>query len=161
MRNGIQDYECLWLLEDKIASLKASPLSPRVAELIEPRRRGVEIASRVVPTYREFTRDPEILLAARRQAIEEAVDLDVSPRVILQTNPLEHSTVANNCAIDVHGWAEPGTTLKINGDETPVAEDGLFLVQLPPSQEGTITLEAAHGQARKKLVREFRLAHEP
>ena len=75
----------------------------------------------------------------------------MSPRVILQTNPLEHSAVANNCAIDVHGWAEPGTTLQINGRETPVAEDGLFLEQVPPSREGTITLEAAHGQSHKKL----------
>ena len=29
MRNGIQDYECLWLLEDKIAQIRAT-LSPRL-----------------------------------------------------------------------------------------------------------------------------------
>lgn len=161
MRNGLQDYECLWLLESKLAAVKATALSPRIAELIEPRRRGVEIATQVVSTYSQFTRDPEILLAARRQAIEEAVDLDVKPRVVLQTNPLEHSAVANNCAIDVHGWAEPGSTLKINGRETSVAEDGLFLAQVPPSREGTITVEAVHGEARKSLVRRFRLAHDP
>ena len=40
MRNGIQDYECLWLLENKIASMKASGFSPRVAELIEPDAAG-------------------------------------------------------------------------------------------------------------------------
>jgi hypothetical protein len=156
MRNGIQDYECLWLLENKIAGIKAT-LSPRVAELIEPSRRGVEIASQVVRTYSDFTRDPGVLYAARRQALEAILDLDVSPRVILQTNPPEHSLVANDCAIDVHGWAEPGTSLRINGQEMPVAPDGLFLEQVAPSREGTIVLEAESGKVRKTIVRTFRL----
>lgn len=160
MRNGIQDYECLWLLEDKIARVKEG-LSPRVAGLIEPGRRGVEIASQVVRTYSDCQRDPAVLYAARRQAIEEAAGLDTSPRVILQTNPLEHAMVANNCAIDVHGWAEPGTTVKINGRETPVAEDGLFLAHTPPTREGAIEVEATNDQGRKRFVRKFRLQYEP
>jgi hypothetical protein len=159
MRNGIQDYECLWLLENKIAQIKAT-LSPRVAELIEPTRRGVEIASRVVPAYNDYTRDPEVLYAARRQAIEETLSLDQSPRVILQTNPLELSAVANDCAIDIHGWAEPGTSLKVNGRLTPVAPDGLFMAAAPPSQEGTIVLEAKSEKGRKTLVRKFRLLYQ-
>ncbi|NUQ65756.1 MAG: DUF4091 domain-containing protein [Pirellulales bacterium] len=160
MRNGIQDYECLWVLENKIAGTKAK-LSPRVAEMIEPRRRGVEIASQVVRTYSDYTRDPEVLYAARRQAMEETLALDASPRVILQTNPLEQSAVANNCAIDVHGWAEPGSRIKVNGRETPVAPDGLFLVQTPPSRKGTILVEAENGPAKQTLVRTFRLQYEP
>ena len=160
MRNGIQDYECLWLLEDKISRIKAT-LSPRVAVLIEPSRRGVEIASQVVHTFSDYTRDPDVLYAARRQAIEETLGLDASPRVILQTNPPEHSTMANNCQVDVHGWAEPGTSIKINGRETPLAADGLILQETPPSREGTVTVEAVKGQSRKTLVRSFRLTDEP
>ncbi|MDD4872790.1 MAG: DUF4091 domain-containing protein [Kiritimatiellae bacterium] len=159
MRNGLQDYECLWLLEKKIAAIKAT-LSPRVAEMIEPTRRGVEIALPVVRTCSDYTRDPEVLYAARQQAIEEAVGMDASPRMILQTNPFEHSVVGNNCSIDIHGWVEPGTTLTVNGGKTHVAEDGLFLVQRPPSREGTITVEAVNGQAKKTLVRKFRLQFE-
>ena len=41
MRDGLQDYECLWLLEDKIRQIAAS-LSPQVAKMIEPTRRGQE-----------------------------------------------------------------------------------------------------------------------
>lgn len=160
MRNGLQDYECLWLLENKIAAIKAK-LSPRVAPLIEPARRGKEIALQVVQTCSDYTRDPEVLYAARRQAIEEAVGVDTSPRVILQTNPIEHSVVANDCAIDVYGWAEPGTTVSVNGRETSVADDGLFLVAIAPSKEGTITVEAAKGPAKKTLVREFQLQYKP
>lgn len=156
MRSGIQDYECLWLLEDKIRQVRAT-LPPRIAELVEPSRRGVEIASQVVRTYSDYEREPDVLYAARRQAIEETLDLDRSPRVILQTNPVEHSTVANDCGVDVHGWTEPGTTIKLNGHKTPVAPDGLFLEQVRPSREGTIVLEATGQQGRKMLVRKFHL----
>jgi hypothetical protein len=160
MRNGIEDYECLWLLENKISQIKAT-LSPRVAELIQPTRRGVEIASQVVRTYADYTTDPAVLYAAKLQAIEATIDLETSPRVILQTNPLEHSAVANDCAIDVYGWAEPGTSIQINGQEAPLAADGLFMSQLPPSREGTIVLEARSDQGRKTLVRKFRLLYGP
>jgi hypothetical protein len=159
MRNGIQDYECLWLLENKLSQLRGQ-LSPRAAALIEPSRRGVEIATRVVRGFADFARDPAVLYAARRQAIEETVGLDQPPRVILQTNPLEHSTVANDCALDVHGWAAPGTRIRINGREIPVEGDGLFLIEMAPSREGTITLEAEGQQGRKTLVRQFRLRYE-
>lgn len=160
MRDGLQDYECLWLLENKLAQIK-STLSPRVAELIEPTRRAVEIASRVVRSYTDYDRNPETLYAARRQAIEETLGLDASPRVILQTNPPEHSTVANDCGIDVHGWAEPGTQVKINRQETSVAPDGLFLAHVRPSREGTITVEATSTKGRKTLERKFRLQFKP
>jgi hypothetical protein len=158
MRNGLQDYECLWLLQDKIGKIR-STLSDRVAELIEPSRRGVEIATQVINTYTEYSREPDVLYAAKRQAIEEILDLDKSPRVILQTNPLEHSAVANNCAIDVHGWTEPGAKIKVNGRELPVASDGLFIEQMSPSPEGTIALEAESSDVRKIIIRKFKLLY--
>ncbi len=160
MRNGIQDYECLWLLESKTAEIKAT-LPPRVADLIQPSRRGVEIASQVVRTYTDFDRNPDVLYAARRQAIEEIIGLDTSPRMIIQTNPPEHSLVANNCSIDVHGWVEPGAKLKINGREVPVAADGLVVQETPPSREGTVTVEVENSQGRQTTVRKFRLQFEP
>jgi hypothetical protein len=158
MRNGIQDYESLWLLEDKISQIRQT-LSPRVAALIQPRRRGVEIASQVVRTYSDYTRDPAVLYAARRQVLDELLGLDATPRVILQTNPLELSTVANDCAIDVHGWAEPGTRIQINNRPTPVEPDGLFLMQVPPTSEGTITLKAENEKGSKTMLRRFHLLY--
>ena len=158
MRNGLQDYECLWLLQNKIEQMSAT-LSDRVSELIEPSRRGMEIATQVVETYTEYSRDPDVLYAARRQAIDEIMDLDRSPRIILQTNPLEHSALANNCAIDVHGWAEPGTKIRVNGQQLPVASDGLFIEQVRPSSEGTIVLEAESSSGSKTIVRKFRLLY--
>jgi hypothetical protein len=155
LRNGLQDYECLWLLEQKVSQLRAT-LAPRVASLIAPRQRGVEIASQVVADYHHPTRSPEALYAARRQVIEEILALDRSPRVLLQTTPLEHSPVARGCAVDLHGWAEPGTVLMANGESIPVADDGLFLAQLVTSRGGNIVLEARSRTGNRKLVRQFR-----
>lgn len=156
MRNGLQDYECLWLLEDKIRQIRAT-LGPRAAALIEPRRRSVEIASQVVRSYTDYSRQPDVLYAARRQAIEETLALGASPRAILQTNPPELSMVANDSAIDVHGWTEPGTRVKINRQPVPVADDGLLLAHIAPSREGTIVVELENTHGRKTLQRKFRL----
>ncbi|HOD81196.1 MAG: hypothetical protein BWX88_02460 [Planctomycetes bacterium ADurb.Bin126] len=157
MRNGLQDYECLWLLEDRIAKVKTA-MPPRAAALIDPHRRSVEIASQVVRTYDDCSRDPAVLYAARRQAIEETIALDAEPHLVVQTNPMELSTIAGDSAVDVHGWVQPGTTVKLNGRAAPVADDGLFLAQTAPSREGTITVEATRGQRSKTLVRKFKVA---
>ena len=157
MRNGLQDFECLWLLEQKVSQIRAT-LAPRVAALIDPRQRGVEIAFRVIPDYYAHTGNPELLYQARRQAIEETLALDQSPRVLLQTTPPEHSPVAKGCAVDLHGWAEPGTVLTANGESVPVAADGLFLAQLSPSGEGKIVLEVRSQNGKRSIVRQFREA---
>lgn len=157
MRDGLQDYECLWLLEDKTRQIMAS-LSPQAASLIEPTRRSREIASQVVRSYTDFSRDPQTLYAARRQAIEETLALDARPRIILQTFPPEHSVMAKNCVVDIHGWAEPGTRLKINrGREVPVADDGVFFARIYPSRTGTVDFEAEGAKGRKVFTRRFRL----
>ena len=155
MRNGIQDYEYLWLLEDKLRQMKGS-MSPRVSSLIEPTRRAVEIASRVVRTVGDYSNDPNVLYDARRQILEEILDLDKPPRVIVQTNPEEYSRVAGDATIDVHGWAEPGTRIAINGTDVPVAEDGLFMENVRVSRQNTIVVEAKGPQSGKRLVRQFR-----
>jgi hypothetical protein len=63
MRNGIQDYEYLWMLEDKIAKIKAG-LGERLS-IIEPSRRGMEIASQIVKTMSTYLSRAESSLSQR------------------------------------------------------------------------------------------------
>ena len=157
MRNGIQDYEYFWMLEDKIARIRAG-LGENLS-LIDPSRRGLEIASQVVRTMSDFSRDPQALYAAKKQVIEELLDLDKSPKLIVQTNPIEHSAVANDCAIDLHGWAEPGTKIRVNGRELPVSQDGLFMENVSLSRDHTIVVESEHEKGSKKIVRSFEVLY--
>jgi hypothetical protein len=154
MRNGLQDYEHFRLLEEKVRLMRKG-MSERVAALLEPSQRGIEIAASIVRTADDYSNDPNDLYAAKRQLIDEILSLDRSPRLLVQTTPVEHSRVADGAAIDVHGWVEPGTRITINGTEIPVADDGLFLENIPLSSRRTITIEARGQTARRQAVRRF------
>jgi hypothetical protein len=159
MRNGIQDYEYLWLLQDKIRQMREG-MSERVAQLIEPSQRSREIAASVVRTTADYSNDPNVLYTAKRQILREILDLDRSPRVIVQTGPLERSRVARDASIDVHGWAEPGTRIIVNGTDLPVAEDGLFMENVRLSSHQTIVVEARNEKASKRITRQFDALHD-
>ena len=157
MRNGIQDYEYFWMLEDKIRKMKAG-LGPRLS-IIEPSRRGVEIASQVVKTMDAYTKNPVTLYKVKKQIIDEILDLDKTPRIIVQTNPLEHSIVANDCAIDVFGWAESGTEIVVNGRKLFLADDGLFMENVSLSRDQTIVVQAKNKKGQKTIVRSFKVLY--
>jgi hypothetical protein len=153
MRNGIQDYEYLWMLEDKIRAMKAG-FGERLS-IIEPSRRSIEIASQIIKTMENYSKNPVVLYNAKKQVISELLDLDKSPQILVQTNPLEHSTVANDCAIDVFGWAEPETKVIINGRRLTLSDDGLFMENVHLSRDNTIEVEAEHKKGKKTIVRSF------
>jgi len=157
MRNGLQDYEYLWMLEDKIAKMKAG-LGERLS-IIEPSRRPVEIASQVVRTINTYDKNPDTLYSVKKQIINELLDLDIAPQILVQTNPLEYSTVANDCAIDVFGWAEPGTKVVVNGRRLSLSDDGLFMENVSLSRDHKIVIEAEHKKGKKTLVRSFEVLY--
>jgi hypothetical protein len=157
MRNGIQDYEYFRMLEDKIAQVKAG-----IGEnsfIFDPSQRGVEIASQVFRTMSDFSRDPQVLYAAKKQIIDELLDFDKPPKLIVQTTPLEHSVMANDSAIDLCGWAQAGTKIKVNGRELPLSPDGLFLDNVSLARDHTIVVEAEHDKGSKKIVRSFEVLY--
>jgi len=157
MRNGIEDYEYMWMLEEKIRTMKNA--RGEHLSMIEPSRRPVEIASLVVKTINDYNRNPDALYAAKKQIINELLDLDKAPRLIVQTEPLEHSTVANDCSIGVFGWAEPETKIVVNGREMPLWPEGLFMENVHLSRDNTIVIEAEHKEGKKRIVRSFEVLY--
>ncbi len=161
MRNGIQDYEYFWLLENRLSNLKDS-LGSRF-EWIDPSRRGKEIAGRIVLNIRDHTQDPSALYNAKKQVIEELTSLDTAPRIYVQTDPEEGTSLTRHSSVAVYGWTVPGTKILINGIEIPVSKQGLFLDQcggekIDPLKipfEGKITVEAIYGTDHKKVTRDF------
>ncbi len=157
MRNGIQDYEYFRMLEDKIAQVKAGIGANSF--MFDSSQRAVEIASQVLRTMSDFSRDPKVLYAAKKQIIDELLDFDRPPRLIVQTTPLEHSVVANDAAIDLCGWAEIGTRIKVNGRQLPLSPDGLFMENVGLTRDHTIVVEAEHEKGSKKIVRSFEVLY--
>ena len=80
--------------------------------------------------------------------------------MIVQTNPMEHSRVASDASLDVHGWAEPGTRITINGMAVPVADDGLFMENVRISRRQTVVVEATGQDAAKRIERQFGTLYE-
>jgi hypothetical protein len=161
MRNGIQDYEYFWMLENKIQTLKDS-LGSRFS-WIDPKQRGKEIAGEVIKGFAEHTDDPKVLNIAKMKLIDELLQFNISPRVYIQTNPLAGSTLTNHSSAEVLGWTDPGTKIVINGKEIPVSYDGLFLEQfggefIDPSKirlGDNITIQATSRNGSKMINREF------
>jgi hypothetical protein len=163
MRNGIQDYEYFWMLENKIKSLKDS-LGSRFA-WIDPKQRGKEIAGRVVMGFAEHTDNPEVLYSAKYEIIKELLEFNTSPRIYVQTNPVENSSFTNHSSVEVYGWTEPGTRIVINGKEIPVSREGLFIEQfggdfIDPTKihlGSIIRIQASNAKASKEIVRDFNI----
>ena len=154
MRNGIQDYEYLWMLENKTCDLK-NYLGSRFA-WIDPKQRGKEIASQVVKGFAEHTDDPEILLNARDQIIKEILAFDASPGLFVQTNPYEGSLITSGSTVEVLGWTDPGTKITVNGKELPVSAHGLFLEQFQLTAErNSIIVQATGPKGKKEIKRTF------
>jgi hypothetical protein len=162
MRNGIQDYECFMMLENKICSLKDS-LGKR-AEWVDPKQRGHEIAGKVIMTIEQHTDDPSVLYSAKRQLLDEIALFDKGPRVYIQTTPLENSTLTEHSSVELFGWTEQGTKIVVNGKELPVSDQGYFFEQFGGDaidrtkiaiSEGALKVAASNSKGSKELIRKF------
>jgi hypothetical protein len=154
MRNGIQDYEYLWMLENRVSALRDSLGSH--FDWIDPKQPGKAIASQVVMDLSKHTHQPEILYRAKKQIINELMELSSSPRMYVQTNPRANSTLTNGASVEVLGWTEPGTKIVVNGKELPVNHQGLFLEKFEVStKDNRIRVEAGSTRGTKEIVRNF------
>jgi hypothetical protein len=162
MRNGIQDYECFLMLENKIKTLKDS-LGTR-AEWIDPKQRGKEIAGKVVMSHVDHTTDPKMLYQAKKILIDEILKFNSAPRIYIQTNPMENSILTYHSSVEVYGWTEPGTKIVVNGKEIPVNGQGFFLEQFWGDlldttkinlSQGIIRVQASNAKGSKEVLRYF------
>ena len=158
-RNGLQDYEYLWLLEQKIQKIKER--AGDALSWIDAKRRGVEISSKVIRKMDDFTRDPKVLYGAKKQIIAEILDLDVSPKLIVQTDPPEGSRMPYGPAVlELFGWTEPGTEITANGKKLPVSAEGVFIesVSISPSSN-FLKVTAKNKNGSKEVIRYFNVVY--
>jgi hypothetical protein len=157
MRNGIQDYECFKILENKVLALKDS-LGSRFS-WIDPGQRGKEIISQVVMGFKEHSDDPAILARAKKDVIQEILDFDKSPRIYVQTNPYEYGKLINRSVVELIGWTEPGNEITVNGVKLPVTRDGLFMERYLIYVGGKLEINVRKGSYEKSLIRNFNVTY--
>jgi hypothetical protein len=155
MRNGIQDYEYLWLLEDQVRQLKDS-LGSRF-KWIDPKQRSKEIAGEVVKNFIESAKDPQILYKAKKAVIDELIEFNKSPGVYIQTNPpVNVASLKEHSMVEVFGWAEQGTNIEINGEKVFLNDQGLFLRNLRLSiDDNRVVIDVRKDNGHKSIVRDF------
>ncbi len=157
-RDGLQDFEYLWVLEDRLAKIKKRIGTE--AFWLDPRQRPLELCRRVVWSFHDYTRDPNVLLETRRAIAEEIEALQTEPLLIVQTSPPEGTVVpAGPRNIGVRGLVPPGATVTLNGKPVKnVRPSGYFLqAHFMPDRAPTITVTVEHQGNKRTIKRTFRL----
>jgi hypothetical protein len=154
MRDGLEDFEYLRILEGRLRALKAS--YGESARRLDPRQRPVELCRRVAWSFRDYTRDPAVLLSTRRMIAEEILAVEEGPLRILQTSPPDGSPVPGAPRVaNVWGIAEAGSEVSIDGQAVPnVLENGVFYQAVFLGVEAKeIVVEVRKGARSAKAVR--------
>jgi hypothetical protein len=158
-RDGIQDYEYMRVLEERLRQVKDQV--GRDGFWIDPRQRPLELCRRVIWSCHDYTRDGGVLLDTRRTIAEEIESLQSEPRLVLQTSPPEGTVVpAGPRAVNLRGWAPPGAKILVNGQPVTNARPNGYFCQalfLNDKQE-KVTVAVEHEGRKRTAIRTFRLA---
>lgn len=160
MRDGLQDYEYLWTLEDRLRQIKQ-----RLGEegtWLDPRQRPLELCRRVVQSCYEHSRDPKVLLATRAAIADEIEALSAEPLLVVQTSPPEGSVVpAGPIMINVRGVTTPGAVVTINGKQIipqNITAGGYFIdAEFLTSDKQELTITAEREGRTASTRRQFRI----
>ena len=158
-RDGLQDYEYLWVLEDQLRLIKQR-VGEKEAFWLDPRQRSLELCRRVMWTFHDYTRDPNVLLDTRKAVAEEIEALTAGPLLVVQTSPPEGTVVpAGPRHINLRGLVPPGAKVTVNGKPAQnLRPSGYFAMPFfMPDDQPTITVEVEHQGVKRATTRTFKL----
>ena len=159
MRDGLQDYEYLWVLENELLKIKKK--IGQDAFWLDPRQRPLELCRQVIWSFYEYTRDPKVMLSTRDAIASEIESLQTEPLLIVQTLPHEGSFVpAGPRNIGIRGLVTPGAKVTLNGKPIQnVRPSGYFLQAYFMSESNpTITITVEHNGKKRTAKRVFKLS---
>ncbi|HOW72606.1 MAG TPA: DUF4091 domain-containing protein [Phycisphaerae bacterium] len=158
-RDGLQDYEYLWVLEDRLRQIKQQ-VGEKEAFWLDPRQRPLELCRRVIGSFHDYTRNPDVLLEARKAVAEEIEALGTGPLLVVQTSPPEGTVVpAGPRHIGIRGLVSPGAKVTVDGRPVPtVRPSGYFAMPFfMPDGRPTLTVEVEHHGLKRAVTRTFKL----
>ena len=157
-RDGLQDYEYLWTLENKLRQIKTE--TGEDAFWLNPRQRPLELCRRVIWSFHDYTRNPDILLNTRRTIAEEIEALEEGPLLIVQTSPPEGTFVPEGPRfISIRGLAQPGAEVTVNGKPADNITSAGYFYQYHFFRDGnpTIEVETEYEGRTRRAARTFKL----
>jgi len=156
-RDSLEDYEYLWLLTQKLATVKRR--LGEAARDLDPAARARELSRRLVRGLADVTDDPQAIRATRRAIAEEIIAADQEPTVLFATRPPEHTKlVPGPIVVEVRGAVEPGATVKLNGT-LHIEKNGRFTgLCFLSEQRDFVQLTATRNGKTKALTRQFSIA---
>jgi hypothetical protein len=156
-RDGLQDYEYLWKLEDKLRQIKDGVGED--AFWLDPRQRPLELCRRVIWSFHDYTRNKKLLLQTRRAIAQEIEALNEKPLLVVQTSPPEGTVIpAGPRHVIIRGLTSPGAQVKMNGYPVEVTDSGYFKAySFLADDQSTITVTATDGENECTIIRNFLL----
>ncbi|MFC1607412.1 glycoside hydrolase domain-containing protein [Candidatus Latescibacterota bacterium] len=157
-RDGLEDYEYMWTLEDRLQQLKEN--IGEDANWLDPRQRSLELCRRVVWEFSEYTRDPELMLEVRSQIADEIEALDNGPLLYVQTSPPEGTIFPEGPRnLGIRGLVAPGSKVTINGDPVDdIRQSGYFRrYHFLLDSEQEVKIEVEYNGQKRSVVRTFRM----
>ncbi len=159
-RDGLQDYEYMWVLENRLAEIKQRV--GKEASWLEPRQRSLELCRRVIWSFHDYTRDSDLMLDTRRAIAEEIEALQAGPLLVVQTSPPEGTEIpAGPRHVNIRGLVSPGATVTVNGE--PITDENVrpsgyfFHFHFLPDDNSTITVAVEHAGRERTVERKFKL----
>ena len=158
LREGLEDYEYLWLLEAKTREL--------LSELgVDSGRFPADALSReicgsLVKSLTDYVTDPATFYRVRRELASAIVEIEESPLIVMTTDPPPSTALDTGPAVTkLYGFVEKGATVKVNGSEVLVdPNDGGFIRKVSLSwSQPVITVEAELGDKRKVFRKHFNI----
>ncbi len=155
MRDGLEDYEYLKLLEEEIVKVKARLGGKALEEPFE--RRALEICRRAVPSITDYVRDPSSLMKIREDIVKEILQVRSRPWVLVLTEPPEwKAMVKGPVMVIVRGVCEKGACVEVN-DKPVELRNGYFSTYAYPLRGGEIVIRISKGDLEKTIIRRFRV----
>lgn len=155
MRDGLEDYEYLKLLEEEILKVKETLGGRALKENFE--RRALEICMRAVPSITGYVRNPEALMEIRREIVESILEVKSRPLALVLTEPPEWKTMVNGpIMIIVKGVCENGSYVEVNGKPVDV-RDGYFSTYTYPTRNGEVVIRVMKDGLEKTIKRKFKI----
>ena len=156
LRDGLQDFEYLRMLEDRLRAIKNQVGED--AFWLDPRQRPLELCRRVVWSFHDYTRDPKLMLATRRAVAKEIEALQGEPLLVLQSSPPEGTVVpAGPRMIILRGLTTPGTRAVVDGEPVQnMRSSGYFThFKFLADNQPTITVTVEQGSKTRTAERTF------